>query len=275
MRLQLSGKLTGFLLILFVCFNNAQAADWSGEIYGGRYYDDKRLGSYLVLSHVQPEGPILIGEFFYERYTDYEFAGVGGHFLWPVAQSVNIGFVVSQAWETQEFSGFDDFDYQTRIAGLSLEFNSKRVTLAAQSGKYYTDYDDTDYEDTAPMYLSADLYVWSPSYNWYLRGATRWISDDSLYYIEGYHTTYVMGVPFTGYIGASVFNSNIVSDVNLDSVYAGAYIELFSAPYSTLFLWTEVSEFDGETLLTVELSLLFGPGARTPYITAFGFPLDR
>lgn len=270
MQLQLSGKLFGYLFILFVCFNNAQAADWSGEVYGGRYYDDKRLGGYLVLSNVQSQGLITIGEVLYERYTDYEFAGIGGHFLWPVAQSVNIGLVVSQAWETLEFSGFDDLDYQTRIAGISLEFNSERVTLAAQSGKYYTDFDNTD-----QMYLSADLYVWSPSYNWYLRGATRWNSNDSLNFIEGYHTTYVLGAPFTGYIGTSVFNSNIVSNVTLDSVYAGAYVELFSIPSSTLFLWTEISEFDGETFLSIELSLVFGPGARTPYITAFGFPLDR
>ena len=53
----------------------------------------------------------------------------------------------------------------------------------------------------------------------------------------------------------------------------GAYAELFSVPSSTLFLWAEVAEFDDEILLTIELSLIFGPGARTPYITAFGSSL--
>lgn len=260
MQLRLSGKLLRTLLMLFI-FSNVQA-DWSGEAYGGRYYDDSRLGSYLVFSNASSQGMTVIAEALYEKYTDYEFAGIGGHFLWPVAQSVDVGFVVSQAWETFEFSGFDDVDYQTNTAGMELEFTGERVTLAAQSGKYLTTYDDT-----SSTYLSADLYFWSVENNWYLRGSTRWVSNDSLHLIEGYHTSYLLGLPFTAYLGAGVQNS-------IDSVYAGGYVELFSVPSSAMFLWSEVAEIDGETFLTIELSIVFGPGARVPYITAFGSSLN-
>lgn len=266
---RLSEKLLVGCLFPVVCSSSAQA-QWSGEVYGGRYYDDERLGAYFVASSVIPEGPTLIAEILYEDYLGYEFAGIGGHFLWPVAETVYLGVVASQAWETLEFDGFGDFDYETRLAGLELELTSDRITLAVQSGKYYTDFDDT-----SSAYLSADLYVWSPQYNWYLRGATRWITNNQLHFIEGYHTRYLLGLPFTGYIGTSVLNSNTLTEATIDSVYAGAYLELFSAPYSTLFLWTEVAEFDGETLWTIELNLFFGPGARTPYISSFGFTIDR
>jgi hypothetical protein len=260
MQLQLNGKLLKYLCMLFI-FNNAQA-DWSGEAYGGRYYDDNRLGSYLVYSNASPQSLTIIAEALFEKYTDYDFAGIGGHFLWPVAQSVDVGFILSQAWESFEFSGFDDVDYQTNTAGIELEFTGERVTLAAQSGKYFTGYDDTD-----SMYFSADLYYWGIKNNWYLRGSTRWVSTDSLHFIEGYHTSYLMGVPFTAYLGGSVQNS-------IDAVYAGAYVELFSVPSSAMFLWSEVAELNGETFLTIELSIVFGPGARVPYITAFGSSLN-
>lgn len=263
MQLQLSGKRLKYLFILFI-FSNAQA-DWSGEVYGGRYYDDNRFGSYLVYSNTNLQGQTVIAEALYEQYTDYEFAGIGGHFLWPIAQSIELGLIVSQAWESYEFSGFGEYDYQSNTAGIELEFNGERVTLAAQSGMYFTGYDDTD-----SMYLSTDLYFMGQQNNWYLRGATRWIETDSIHIIEGYRATYLMGLPFTAYLGMSVGYPYTESDVSVDSVYIGAYAELFSVPSSTLFLWTEVAEFDDEILLTIELSLLFGPGARTPYITAFG-----
>ena len=253
MQLQLSGKRLKYLFILFI-FSNAQA-DWSGEVYGGRYYDDNRFGSYLVYSNTNLQGQTVIAEALYEQYTDYEFAGIGGHFLWPIAQSIELGLIVSQAWESYEFSGFGEYDYQSNTAGIELEFNGERVTLAAQSGMYFTGYDDTD-----SMYLSADLYFMGQQNNWYLRGATRWIETDSLHLIEGYRSTYLMGLPFTAYLGMSVG-------------YPYTYVELFSVPSSAMFLWTEVAELDGETLLTIELSLVFGPGARTPYITAFGSSL--
>lgn len=269
MWLKSCGRILISFFLTLACCHTARA-DWTGEIYGGRYYDDNRFGSYLVLSSVKPEGPILIAEALYENYTGYEFAGIGGHFLWPVEETVNIGIVASQSWETTEFIDFGDFDYESRTAGIELEFDTQKVTLAAQAGRFYTGFDET----TSP-YLSADLYAWSSSRNWYLRGATRWISTDSLYFIEGYHSNYLIGFPVTGYIGTSVFNSNILANVIIDSVYIGGYVELLSTPYSTLFLWTEVAEFDGEVLLTLELSFGFGPGARTPYITAFGFPIDR
>ncbi len=267
MQQPLSSILLRYLFIFFICINRAQA-DWSGEAYGGKVYDDKRLGSYFVYSNPNPESFTVIGEILYEHYTDYEFAGVGGHFLWSVSQSVDIGIVASQAWESYDFSDFEKIDYQTSIAGIALEFNSERVTLAAQTGQYLA-----DFNDDKSMYFSADLYFYGADYNWYLRGATRWIETDSLHFIEGYHTTYMIERPLTTYLGVSVKNSSLSSYEAVDSIYLGAYIEIFSAPSSTLFLWTEVAEQNDDTLFTIELSLLFGPGARTPYITSFGFSL--
>lgn len=264
---QQSIKLTGYLFLLFFFFSHVQA-DWSGEAYGGRYYDDRRLGSYLVYSSANPGGVTTIAEVLYESYTDYEFAGIGGHFLWPVATSVEAGIVISRAWERYEFSGFDDIDYRTGTVGMELEYNNDQITLAAQSGKYFSDYDDTN-----SMYLSADLYYLGSDYNWYLRAATRWVSNDSLHFVEAYRSSYLLNFPFTAYLGLSAEYTNNDSYSAVDSVYTGAYLELFSLPSSALFLWSEIAELDGDTLFTIELSLIFGPGARTPYITAFGSSL--
>lgn len=263
----LSRILLRYLFIFLICTHSAQA-DWSGEAYGGKYYNDERLGSYLVYSNPNPQIFTMIGEILYERHTDYEFAGIGGHFLWSVSQSVDIGIVASQAWESYEVSGFEKIDYQTSLAGIELEFNGERVIVAAQTGQYLA-----DFEDEKSMYFSADLYFMGADYSWYLRGATRWIETDSLHFIEGYHSTYLIERPLTTYLGVSVENSSLSSSEAVDSIYLGAYVELFSTPSSTLFLWTEVAEQDDDTLFTIELSLLFGPGARTPHITSFGFSL--
>lgn len=267
MQWQLSGKGLKYLFIFFI-FNNAQA-DWSGNVYGGRQYDEKRFGSYLVYSSTSPQEHTLITEALYEQYTDYEFAGIGGHLLWPLTESIELGFIVSQAWESYELGGFGEYDYQSNTAGIELEYNGERVTLAAHSGMYFTDYDDTD-----SIYLSADLYFMSQQNNGYLRGATRWVESEALYIIEGYHATYLMGQPFTAYIGVSAEDSNNISHESVVSVYTGAYVEILSVPSSTLFLWTEVAESDGEVLFTIELSFIFGSGARIPYITAFGTSLS-
>jgi hypothetical protein len=269
MQRPLSRMLLRYLFIFFICIHKA-TADWSGEAYGGKFYDYDRLGTYLVYSNPNPQNFTVIGELLYEHYTDYEFAGIGGHFLWSVSQPIDIGIVASQAWESYDFGGFEKIDYQTSIVGIELEFNSERVTLAAQTGQYLA-----DFEDEESMYLSADLYFYGADYNWYLRGATRWIETDSLHFIEGYHTTYMMERPLTTYLGVSVKNSSLSSREAVDLIYIGAYVELFSAPSSALFLWTEVAEANDDTFLTIELSLLFGPGARTPYITSFGFSVTN
>lgn len=80
-------------------------------------------------------------------------------------------------------------------------------------------------------------------------------------------------VKFPGYLFTFfIFFGNVQADWS-GEVYAGAYVELFSLPSSALFLWSEVTELDGDALFTIELSLIFGPGARTPYLTAFGSSL--
>lgn len=256
-------------LLFFICCTDTRA-NWSGETYGGRYYDSKRLGGYLLYSRANPLGPTVIAEVLYELYTDYEFTGIGGHFLWPVEPSIDVGFVLSQAWESYQLSQSDTIDYQSNIAGLELEFTNDRLTFAAQSGKYISAYDDT-----STIYFSADLYFWSQAHNWYLRGATRWMAaGGSNILFEGYRTAYLKGLPVTAYLGVSAKNSDIAPEVNVDSVYVGSYVELFSRQTTALFLWTEVAELNDELLFTVEFSLLFGSGARTPHITAFGFSLS-
>lgn len=256
------------LVLLFVASDNSKA-DWSADIYGGEYYDDNRFGTYLVLSDGKPQQTQAIAEVLYEQYTGYEFAGIGGHLLWPVSQSTYLGLIASQSWETYEFSEFDDIDYHSNTAGLELEFNGDWLTLAAQTGMYFSDFDDTD-----AMYLSADLYYLGEQGNWYLRGAIRRISNDSLYIFEGYRSFSPFGLPLTAYLGANVGYPDTEQDVSVDSIYTGVYAELFSAPSSALFLWMEAAEVNDEALLSIELSLVFGPGAKTPYITAFGTSLQ-
>jgi len=243
---------------------------WSAELYGGRYYDDSRVGAYLALSNAFNDGPMVIGEVLLERYPDYRFAGLGAHLLWPIGVIGEVGFVASQAWETYEFSSGMETDYQTRIVGAEWELEKDRLAAAAQAGKYLKDYDGDE-----PEYISADVYFWGTNYDWYVRGSTRRISGSSLSLLEIYRVFSTSVLPVTAYAGVGTDDLNVESPGNRDSVYAGAYAAIRSTPDSTLTLWFEAATEDNDTLFTVELNLAFGPGARTPYITAFGFTLDN
>ena len=274
--MQLRRKPLICFLMLFICLNSALAEsrkiDWSGEVYGGRYYDDKRLGTYFVLSKETTRGPTIAGEVLVERNTDYDFAGVGGHIYWPVEKLGNIGLIASQSWESYEYleSGENqELDYRSRTLGVEWELEMERIAIAVQAGNY-----DTGYDDSNQNYLSAELYFWGPELNWYLRGATGRASGKSYNTIEGYRIFNLVERPVTAYLGVSTIDAQIVSLKTVDSIYAGTYVELFTTSTSTMTFWAEVAEQDDETLLTLELNLAFGPGARTPYVTAFGFSLN-
>jgi hypothetical protein len=243
---------------------------WHAELYGGRYYDDSRAGAYLALSKDLNEKGTFIGEALLERYPDYRFGGIGAHYLWPVGAIGDIGFVASQAWETYEFFPGIGTDYQTQIVGVEWELETSHLAIAAQAGTYLK-----DYNDEKPEYFSADAYYWGAQYDWYVRGATRWASGSSLNLLEFYRSFFAKGHLVTAYAGVGTDDLSLASPGNKDSIYAGAYTEILSNSDSVLTLWFEAAAEDNETLLTIELNLSFGTGARTPYITAFGFSLDN
>jgi len=270
-------KLPRSLLSLLFIASNAQSEngvnDWLsksyGELYGGQYYDDDRLGAYFVASNRGETGVTVIAEALYERYPEYDFAGIGGHFLWPFSESGKAGFIASQAWETFEYAQSGErknTDYRTNTAGIELEVETERLAFTAQGGKYFSGYDDK-YRN----YLASDVYFWGPETDWYLRAAVRRVSNDSIYMLEGYRSFHFSGHPITAYLGASTGD---LENQEGDSIYGGAYLELFSTPNSTFSLWAEITEQDDETLLTLELNIAFGAVERAPYLTAFGFAVD-
>jgi len=246
-----------------------EGVSWAGELYGGKYYDDSRVGLYLVSSAQWDNGATFIGEVLHENYTDYEFNGVGAHLLWPVSTFGDVGLVVSQAWESYEDGSNVDTDYQTRTLALEWELEQGQWAVAVQAGKYLKDYDGRE-----PEYLSGDLYFWGNQHDWYLRGATRRISGASFNLFEGYRVFKLNAHAVTAYVGMSADDLSFDSPGKDDSVYAGTYAEVFSTPGATLSIWVEAAAEDNDTLFTIELNLAFGAGARTPYITAFGFSLD-
>ena len=260
------------LLAFIVCESRAQTDElgWSGEIYGGEFYDDRRAGAYFAMSQSMAPGPTFIGEMLFERYTDYDFAGLGAHFLWPIGTFGELGLSLSQAWETYEVDPNLVSNYQTRMLGAEWEFEQGPFALALQAGKYLKDYSGNE-----PGYFSADAYFWGEQRDWYLRASTRRIADASLSLIEGYRLFQAYEHAVTAYAGVSRDDLDTITPGSADSVYVGAYMDLFSTPKTNLSLWFEAAKQEDDTLLTIELNLAFGPGARTPYITAFGYSLDN
>ncbi len=248
----------------------ADGPAWGAEVYGGQYYDESRIGAYLVSSARIGEGPTVIGELLHERYTDYGFSGVGGHILWPMGAFGEAGLIASQAWESYEAAPGSKEHYQTRLLGAEWELERGRFALAVQAGRYLKDYAGAE-----PSYLSADAFFWGTDYDWYLRAATRRVSNAWLNLVEGYRVFHSEGRALTVYAGISDDELNAVSPGGTDSVYVGAYTSLFSTPQTNLTFWIEAAKEEDEALLTLELNLAFGPGARAPYITAFGYSLDN
>jgi hypothetical protein len=126
-------------------------------------------------------------------------------------------------------------------------------------GQFYSGNEFIDDE----IFTSVDAYYTDPSGKWYLRGASQIYDSESLHYAEGYYYLTIEDIPVTPYVGAS---TGIY-----ESLYAGAYFELARAEKSSLTMDLGVGRIDGEWQLHLELSVLFGPGANRPTISAFGF----
>ena len=266
---------TTFLLlwVLFTMSNSGAETDssvWNAEVYGGEYYDDKRAGAYLVSSENVSEGSTFIAELLHEQYTGYRYSGVGGHILWSVENLGDLGFAASQAWETYDTVLSTPYHYQTRLLGVEWEYKHGQVALAAQGGKYLRDYSGKEHS-----FLSADGYYSGVNEDWYLRASTRRIGSASLNLLEAYRTLYAEGRAVTIYAGLSSDHLNSIAPSGNDSAYAGSYVSLFSNAKTNLTLWFELAQGEKDALVTLELNLAFGPGARNPYISSFGYSIDN
>jgi len=252
--------------------------DWEAQLYGGDYYEDKRIGAYGVASKSFLNDFTITGELLHERYregvTDYDFSGVGGHLLWQAAESAKFGLVASHAHEEYGYDAeFEDpkSEYVSNTLGLEAELNRDPVTVALQVGELSNDYYRNDHN-----YLSMDIYYWGAEYLWYARGAIRRTKNYEEYTIEGYRTFFADGLPLNFYVGATRNDLTTEEEIltyhtQYDSFYTGCYIEFLTTPSSAWNLWVEASRQDTDTVLSVELNVTFGPGADAPYISAFGF----
>jgi hypothetical protein len=241
------------------------APGWSAQLYGGNYYDDRRIGAYLVTSKSAEDGLATIGEVLHEQYSDYRFSGIGGHILWPTENWGDLGFIGSQAWEVYAATNSPEEHYQTRLLGAEWEYNQGRFALAAQAGKYLKDYSGREHS-----FLSVDAYLSGESEGWYLLLSTRRIGKVSLDSLDVYRNLSVGGHQATIYAGVSRDRLNSITPDGTDSAYVGTYFSLFSTSQSNLTLWFDLSKGESDTLYALELNLTFGPGTRAPYMTAFG-----
>jgi hypothetical protein len=252
--------------------------DWQGELYGGRYYDDDRIGAYGIASLSGAGSLTVMGEVLGERYTDgygdYDFSGLGAHLLWNVAEFARLGAVGSHSKEQYSYDqdfGERESDYVTDTVAVEAEIARGPVALAAQFGQTSSDYYRNDHG-----YFSIDAYYWGSEYSWYGRGAIRRTKNFEEYTLEAYRTFYLHGLPLTAYTGATRNDLTTKEEVlayhtTYDAFYAGCYIEFATTASSAWNLWFEVSKQDTDTLFSIEINLTFGPGADAPYISSFGF----
>ena len=264
------------LNLAFPCIAKAENTfmDWETQLYGGEYYEDKRAGTYSIASKPFPNNFSITGEFLYERYSDYNFAGVGGHFTWEATTFAKLGLVGSHAHEEYDFgSDFEDQESEvvSSTLGLDAELNHDPVTLAVQLGRIFNNTYNND-----RYYLSMDIYYWGAEYQWYARGATRQTRNYKEYTIEGYRPFFSDVLPVTLYVGATRNDLGTKEEIrtyhtNYDSVYTGGYVDFLSTSSSRWNLWVEAARQDEDTVFSIELNLAFGPGADAPYISAFGF----
>jgi len=262
--------------LVFPCIVKAENTfmDWEIQLYGGEYYEDKRTGAYSIASKSFPNDFSITGEILYERYSDYDFAGIGGRLIWEATSFAKLGLVGSHAHEEYTFgSDFEDPESEVVSDTLALdaELNHDPVTLAVQLGRVFNDTYNND-----RYYLSMDLYYWGAEYLWYARGATRQTKNYKEYTIEGYRPFFADVLPVTLYVGATRNDLGTKEEIRTyrttyDSVYTGGYVDFLTTSSSRWNLWVEAARQDDDTVFSVELNVAFGPGADAPYISAFGF----
>lgn len=258
----------GAAMVALFCSSDSLAdlSNWQFEIYGGTYYGSDRAALYGALSHPVSESFSIIVEALQEKIDDYQFRGIGGHFLWHISEDYKLGVVGSTGSEyypIDMFSGdqkigTDDVRNDLTTAALEAELNFSSFTVAAQAGRVFVPGYDVEKQD----YTSIDAYFWGNA-DWYIRATDQRTGDDALTVAEGYRSWGAMGLTGTWYVGASTGR--------FDSAYAGTYIELVSDDTSSWTLDMGGGTIDGEWQLQLELYIFLGPGAETPYISAFGF----
>jgi len=248
--------------------------DWEVQLYGGKYYEDERVGSNNIVSKSFLDKYSIVGEFLYERYDDYNFKGVGGHLLWDVTDFAQIGLVASHSVDEYSFgSEFEDSEtedvYDT--LGFETELNYDPITVALQTGRVFNNSYNSD-----RYYLSSDVYYWGAEYLWYARGVVRKAKNYEEYAIEGYRTLFSDTMPVTLYVGAMTNDLGTKEErrtyhTSYDAAYVGSYVEFLSTSTSVWNIWFEAAKQEGDMEISVELNISFGPGADAPYISAFGF----
>lgn len=258
----------GAAMLVFCCSSDSLAdpSQWQFEIYGGKYYGSDRAALYGALSHSVTEAVSITVEALHEKIDDYQFRGIGAHFLWQIRQGYKLGVVGSKGSEYyaidmfsgDQKTGSDNVRYDLTTAALEAELNFSSFTVAAQAGRIYVPDYDTEKQD----YTSIDAYYWGDA-DWYIRAADQRTGDDAVTFAEGYRSWGAKGLTGTFYVGASAGE--------YDSAYAGTYIELTSDDKSSWTLDMGGGMIDGEWQLQLELYIFLGPGADTPYISAFGF----
>ena len=248
--------------------------DWEIQLYGGEYYGDKRTGAYSIASKSFLNDFSITGETLYERYSDYNFAGIGGRLIWEATTFAKLGLVGSHAHEEYDF-GSDFEDQESEVVsdtlGLDAELNHDPVTLAVQLGRVFNNTYNND-----RYYLSMDIYYWGAEYQWYARGATRQTKNYKENTIEGYRPFFADVLPVTLYVGATRNDLGTKEEIRTyrttyDSVYTGGYVDFLTTSSSRWNLWVEAARQDEDTVFSVELNVTLGPGADAPYISAFGF----
>jgi hypothetical protein len=252
---------------------------WWTQFYGGKYYDDQRIGAYGIGSLPLPKDFSIIGEVLHERYRDdegeYIYSGIGGHLLWEAGESARAGLTGSYSNDEYDYDeSYEDpkSQFASSTLGLEGEFNLDALTLAAQVGYLSSDYysDDT-------QYLSSDVYYWGKDYRWYARGAVRTSSNYTEYTLEAYRTLLASKIPLNFYVGATRNDLSTKTEIltyhtRYDSFYTGCYIDFLTTASSNWNLWFDVTRQDTDTLFTLELTIAIGSGvADAPYISAFGF----
>jgi len=262
--------------LAFPCIANAENTfmDWETQLYAGEYYEDSRIGSYSIVSKALPGDLSLTGEILFERYSDYDFAGVGGHLTWEATTFAKFGLVGSHAHEEYDYgSDFEDpgSEVVSSTVGLETELNHDPVTLVAQLGRIFNNTYNND-----RYYLSMDAYYWGADYLWYARGATRRTKDYKEYTVEAYRSFFADVLPLTLYTGATKNDLDTKEELrtyrtSYDSVYTGGYIDFLTTSSSRWNLWLEAARQEEDTVFSIELNITFGPGADAPYISAFGF----
>lgn len=262
------------VVIAFVAHAENRYVEWEAYLYGGKYYDSERVGAYALAERPVSTDVSFTGEVLHERYSDYEFSGVGGQVEWSTTPSLMLGLLGSLSrseYSLGEGFGPSELSDNSQTLSISTELQQDKASFIAQAGRIFNSSFTTD-----RGFVSLDLYYWGNDYRGYVVAGARRTANFKEYSIEGYRSMSVHTFPVTLYAGATANDVKTAGELRTyhtvyESVYGGLYIDLINLSAPRWSLWLEASRQEGETVLSAELSVAFGPGARLPYISAFDF----